>query len=139
MTAKQFLSQAKKIDKKIDNYVLEMEQLLTLSTKITPNNTEERVQTSGIGDKVGDGAAKIVDVQRELDKWVDELIIKKKEIRNVIEKVDDVKCYDLLYKRYLLYKKWEEIALDMNYTTMGIWKMHGRALKKVEEILKSLL
>ncbi len=139
MTAKQFLSQARRIDKRIDNYVEEITQLLTLATKTTPSNAQERVQSSGTGDKVGDGAAKIADLQREMDEWVDELLIKKEEIRKVIEQVDDTDCYDLLYKRYILYKKWEQIAVDKDITTMGVWKMHGRALKKVEKILESLL
>ena len=139
MTAKQFLSQARRIDKRIDNYVEEITQLLTLATKTTPSNAQERVQSSGTGDKVGDGASKIADLQREMDECVDELIIKKEEIRKVIEQVDDTDCYDLLYKRYILYKKWEQIAVDKDITTMGVWKMHGRALKKVEKILESLL
>lgn len=139
MTAKQFLSQARRIDKRIDNYVEEITQLLTLATKTTPSNAQERVQSSGTGDKVGDGAAKIADLQKEMDEWVDELLIKKEEIRKVIEQVDDTDCYDLLYKRYILYKKWEQIAVDKDITTMGVWKMHGRALKKVEKILESLL
>ena len=139
MTAKQFLSQARRIDKRIDNYVEEITQLLTLATKTTPSNAQERVQSSGTGDKVGDGASKIADLQREMDEWVDELLIKKEEIRKVIEQVDDTDCYDLLYKRYILYKKWEQIAVDKDMTTMGVWKMHGRALKKVEKILESLL
>lgn len=139
MTAKQFLSQARRIDKRIDNYVEEIAQLLILATKTTPSNAQERVQSSGTGDKVGDGASKIADLQREMDGWVDELLIKKEEIRKVIEKVDDTDCYDLLYKRYILYKKWEQIAVDKDITTMGVWKMHGRALKKVEKILESLL
>ena len=139
MTAKQFLSQARRIDKRIDNYVEEIAQLLTLATKTTPSNAQERVQSSGTGDKVGDGASKIADLQKEMDRWVDELLIKKEEIRKVIEQVDDTDCYDLLYKRYILYKKWEQIAVDKDITTMGVWKMHGRALKKVEKILESLL
>ena len=139
MTAKQFLSQARRIDKRIDNYVEEITQLLTLATKTTPSNAQERVQSSGTGDKVGDGAVKIADLQKEMDRWVDELLIKKEEIRKVIEQVDDTDCYDLLYKRYILYKKWEQIAVDKDITTMGVWKMHGRALKKVEKILESLL
>ena len=139
MTAKQFLSQARRIDKRIDNYVEEIAQLLTLATKTTPSNAQERVQSSGTGDKVGDGASKIADLQREMDEWLDELLIKKEEIRKVIEQVDDTDCYDLLYKRYILYKKWEQIAVDKDITTMGVWKMHGRALKKVEKILESLL
>lgn len=139
MTAKQFLSQARRIDKRIDNYVEEITQLLTLATKTTPSNAQERVQSSGTGDKVGDGASKIADLQKEMDEWVDELLIKKEEIRKVIEQVDDTDCYDLLYKRYILYKKWEQIAVDKDITTMGVWKMHGRALKKVEKILESLL
>lgn len=139
MTAKQFLSQARRIDKRIDNYVEEITQLLTLATKTTPSNAQERVQSSGTGDKVGDGASKIADLQREMDECVDELLIKKEEIRKVIEQVDDTDCYDLLYKRYILYKKWEQIAVDKDITTMGVWKMHGRALKKVEKILESLL
>lgn len=139
MTAKQYLSQVRRIDIKINNEINEMSELLLLATKITPNNTEERVQSSGNGDKVGDGASKIADLRFQINEDIDQLLIKKEEVKNIIDKVDDDNCYDLLYKRYILYEKWEQIAVEMDYTTMGIWKMHGRALKKVEKILESLL
>lgn len=139
MTAKQYLSQVRRIDIKIDNEVNEMAELLTLATKTTPNNADERVQTSGTGDKVGDGAIKIADLRTQINKDIDELLEKKEAVKKVIEQVDDDNCYNLLYKRYILYKTWEKIAVEMDYTTMGIWKLHGRALKKVERILESLL
>ena len=41
----------------------------------------------------------------------------------------------ILYKRYCLMKKWEEIALEMNYSYQWVCKLHGRALKEIEKLL----
>ena len=42
----------------------------------------------------------------------------------------------LLEKRYLCHEKLEVIAIDMNISIQHTFRLHGEALKKIEEILK---
>ena len=38
---------------------------------------------------------------------------------------------EVLTRRYLLYQKWEYIAVEMNYNIKWIFKLHGKALSKL--------
>ena len=55
------------------------------------------------------------------------------------EKVEDINCYDLLYKRYVLYKTWEEIAVDMNYSIRKIYYLHGEALSQLYGLTQRII
>ena len=57
---------------------------------------------------------------------------------NLIDKIEDADCVDVLYKRYFQFKKWEQIAVEKNYSYQGICKIHGKALQMMNEILKSI-
>ena len=61
----------------------------------------------------------------------------KNEVLQMLSKVENPNYYRLLHSRYILYKKWEQIAYEMNYTYRGITKMHGKALLAFESVLES--
>ena len=68
----------------------------------------------------------------EIDADVDRLVDLKVEITHVIKKVDDTECALLLELRYLCYKTWEQIAVELGYDIRHIYRLHHFALQKVE-------
>jgi len=64
------------------------------------------------------------------------LIDLKKEILNVINEIEDFRYRLLLEMRYINCKDWDEVANTLGYDTRYILKLHGRALKEIDEILK---
>lgn len=64
---------------------------------------------------------------RELEKLYAELIIS-------IKKVKDSNSKSLLTKRYLLFKKWETIAEEMDYSVRNIFELRKKALSDYNEI-----
>ena len=51
---------------------------------------------------------------------------------SAIERVNDCTLRKLLIKRYLQFKTWEQIAVEMNYSWRQIVRLHGKALQKVK-------
>lgn len=137
MTADEFLSQIKKYDMLIDNKLGERHKLWCLATKITVPTDREVVQTSGVSDKVGNIAAKLVDLENEIDSLIDDYINIQRDCIGVIEKLVDYPVeYRVIHKRYVLYRSFAEIACEENYSLDGIMKIRRRALRRIEAILK---
>ena len=135
--AKKFLQQVKLCDKHINNKLEELANLRDLSLRIT-SNISGNGGHSGPGDKVGNAVARIVDLEREINESIDKYVDLKHQVEAVIEQITDPDEVEVIYKRYFRFKKWEEIAAEMNYTYQGVCKIHGRALQSVREILKTV-
>jgi len=130
-----YLKQIEVMDAKINSNIEELAQLEALATKTTSVLGGERVQSSGSQDKMADCVVKIVNMQAELNRQIDEYIDFKNQARDVINECD-ADCLTLLKKRYFLYKRWEEIAVEMNFTYQWVaGGLHQRALAQVQRVL----
>jgi len=136
MKAIDYLEQIEKMDAKIETKMEELERLQALAEKTTASLGGERVQASGSQTKLEDCVIKIVKVQSEINASIDRLVDYKKEAMELIDRACDADCIRLLYKRYFSRMKWEEIAVDMNYTYQWIsGGLHQRALSQVQKAL----
>lgn len=133
--AKAYLRQVEKIDLCIQNKLIERQQWRDIATGITASIGTERVQSSGSQQKMADAVVKCVDMETEINTLVDNLIEVKKDVISTIEKLDSPTEYDILHKRYIQFMTLQEIAdrCGREYTT--ITTAHGRALKKVQNLL----
>nr|DAL96949.1 MAG TPA: Protein of unknown function (DUF1492) [Caudoviricetes sp.] len=138
MSAKEYLSQALWLDQRINNKLEQLEMLRALAMKVTANLTEEKVSGgNNIKNHMENTIAKIVDLEREINEEIDQLINLKQEILETIGLVDDPIAQLLLEMRYINRRTWGEIAGELGYSDRGIHKIHGRALKEIDEIRKS--
>ena len=85
---------------------------------------------------MGDAISKIIDLDKEIDKSIDEYIGKKKEVIIVLEKIQNPDQLDILYKRYIQYETFEQISNEMSMSYRNVCNIHGKALQSVNEILK---
>lgn len=53
--------------------------------------------------------------------------------------LEDGRFRAVLTERYLNNKRWEQIAVDMNYTYRNVIKIHGKALQQFEIQFKEFL
>lgn len=113
----------------------ELEELRSLSTSISGDITQERVQTSTTGDKVVNIIAKIVDLENEIENEIKTFIDLKKEVRNVINQVEDVDERLFLRYRYINFYQWKEITSAMKCSNTQIQRLKERAIESVNQIL----
>lgn len=134
MNAKDYLRQVNKLDKLISNKIIEKEQWKAIATGITARSDGERVQASGSQQKMADAVCKYVELENEIDRYIDALIDAKKEVISTIEILPPVE-YDLLHKIYIQDKTLDEVADRYKKTYSWATTVHGRALKHVQNIL----
>lgn len=133
--AQEFLRQVRLCDIHINSLIEEKAQMEALAMKVTSTWGGERVSGSGNQDKLGDTAAKIIDLERKIDQAVDHFVNKKAEVRAVIGQINNLDHLQLLLKVYFHYKTLEQAACEMNMTYRNVCYIHGRALQTVEFIL----
>lgn len=129
-----FLEQPRRLDTIIQNKLIEKNQWREMATNITANTNGERVQSSGVKEKMADAVIRCVDMEAEIDRLVDRLVETRKEVIRTIEQIDSPIEYNLLHMRYIQYKSLQEIAdyygKDYGWATTT----HGRALSHVRLI-----
>jgi hypothetical protein len=74
----------------------------------------------------------LLNIEALIDERVDRLTKIKAEILGSIEAVPDCTLRTLLIERYINFKTWEQIAVDMNYNYRWIIKLHGHALQEIK-------
>lgn len=89
----------------------------------------------GPSDKVSRLAAKLADLTAEIAEKRTEALLKKNEIRKTILKLKDTRYIQILTERYMLLNRWEQIAVNLNYSWRYTLKLHDRALEEVQKII----
>lgn len=136
MKAKDYLLQIEKLDALIKNKLIEKQQWKDIALGITPQMSGDRVQSSGNQQKMACAVERMVDVEKELDEFVDRLIDTRNEVLSVIEQLDRDE-YDFLHLVYVQQFTLKEVASFKKYSYSWATTFHGNALKKVQKILDS--
>ena len=137
LSAKDYLSQAYKIDQRINSKIEQVQSLRELAEKAT--STLSNTPTSGSRNihRMEDIIAKMVDLESEINADLNHLIDLKREIVTVIKCVEPVELQTLLELRYLSFRTWEQISVEMNFDRRHVTRLHGRALQEVEFIRRA--
>ena len=131
LNAKQWLSRARTIDREINELLKEKEEVRDRVLKITQSYTADAVQSSKDPHKFD----RVVELEAEIDRNIDELVAVKTEINKGISQLTDGRYREILRLRYLQGMTFERIAVTMNYSWRHVCTLHGRALLKMEEIV----
>nr|DAE65826.1 MAG TPA: Protein of unknown function (DUF1492) [Bacteriophage sp.] len=133
MKTKDYLSQVSRLNKMINNKLSEISQLRELSVSISAIGNDEKVQTSPNFDKIGTAIAKIDELENNLDKMIDEYLVKRERIIAQIDTMEEESVYQILFSRYIEKKTFEKIATEMEYSWRQIVRLHGKALQQFEK------
>jgi len=128
-TAKDYLSQAYRIDQRINSKIEQVSSLHDLATKAT--STLSDVPPSGARNfhRMEDIICKIMDLEADINTDIDNLVDLKREIVELIKSVSNPEYQTILELRYLCFKTWEQIAVNMCYSIHHLYKMHNAALE----------
>lgn len=80
--------------------------------------------------------AKIAALQEEIDRDVNELVDRKREILLLIRRVPDLRYRTLLELRYLQMWTWEKVAANMKYSESHIMQLSNESLEAFGKILE---
>ena len=97
MKTKDYLSQVSRLNKMINNKLSEISQLRELSVSISAIGNDEKVQTSPNFDKIGTTVAKIDEMENNLDKMIDEYLVKRERIIAQIDTMEEESVYQILF------------------------------------------
>ena len=135
MTAKEYLSQAYRIDQRINAKLEQVERLRALTRKATVSYGGETVSHTRNVSALEDSILRLMEAENELNGEIDRLVDLKRDIHRLLQRVREPELQLLLELRYLCFKSWSEIAVTMEYDDRYVYKVHGRALREVEKIL----
>lgn len=126
---KEYLRQLRVFSIKIQQKKDELEGLKAAAENVSASIDSERVQTSP-KDRMPDNVSRIVDLESEIHKDIQELLILKNKIINELQGLSNPVYIEILYKRYVEYKQFEEIAIEINYSYRQVLRIHGFALQE---------
>lgn len=133
METKQYLNQIERLEKQIQNKLSEIYQLKTMACSVTVSKETDRVQTSPDKDRLGSTVAKIVDLEKETDKLVDEFVDKRNHIIGQIDSMENVDYYHILSLRYVSRNTFDDIANKTGWSIRQTFRIHGQALVEFEK------
>lgn len=132
LASKEYLSQAYRIDQRINSKIEQVQSLRDLAEKATATLSDmPRPSTPNIH-RMEDIIAKIVDLESEINADIAALVDLKREIITIIKRVSNTEHQTLLELRYLCFKRWEEIAVEMAYSSQHMFRLHDLALKSID-------
>lgn len=130
MTAKEYLQQIYHLDRKIKRLEAKREAIRAdlYSVKSTTDYNADRVQTSVEGDTMLRLIAKVDSIERDIVTELERAVVLKDKISRQIESVQNERQKAVLFRRYVLCERWEQIAVDMNVSVRYVYMIHGEAL-----------
>ena len=131
MTAKEYLGQAYRLDQRINSELEQVMSLRTLATKATSTLSDTPPSGTRNVHHMEDIIVKIIEMENEINRDIDNLVDLKREMVSVIKAVTDPELQTLLELRYLCFKSWEQIAVEMEYSIQHIFRLHDKSIKEI--------
>lgn len=131
MTAKQWLGRARLIDREIALLQKTKAETRDSLTKITQSYESDGAQVSKDPHKFD----RLAELESMIDEKVDELTATKKEILQVIFKLEDRRQKMVLISYYIRMKTFEQIAVEMNYSFRQITNIRRRGIMEVQKLI----
>ena len=135
MTAEEYLDQVKKLDHQISVQLDVLSSLRDMALKVTSVMQEDVVSRTRDPHQFDGIMAKIVDLEKEIDAIVDELVDHKRDVARLILKIEDPQIQDVLHLYYIGYRSWKEIADMKHISKRTVYRCRDAGLKRIEELL----
>ena len=138
MRAKEYLRSLKRLDVKIKNLQWELEELENKAIGISSvDYSSDNVQSSSSGDPAFvKMMPKIKVVKDELEKTIEDFVEKRHEMILMINSLSNTNYIQVLFKRYVEFKKFDDIATEMSYEVQSVKNFHWKAIQEFERLLE---
>ena len=133
MTAKEYLSQARRLDQRIRCERMEAASLRELASGLGSPDFEEHYNPNRPTEAPFERTlCRIWDMEEKVNKKIDKLIKLKEQICAVIEKLENPDERMVLYHRYIHDWTWERIGQELHVDRTTVYRWHNAALNHVE-------
>ena len=129
-----WLERVRELDVLIDSKLVERSQLLELATRMGAEMDGMPHAKGNVSDPVGNNVAKLVTLAKEIDALVDQFVDHKQKVIEALERLPENE-YKVLHRQYIRYMTPSQIASDMNYSTMQIWRFQQNGLKLLKDVI----
>lgn len=126
-----YLKRYRVLSLEIDQITDELQRWQDLATRISPSYSD--MPHGGGNDKVQTAAVEVAELTEQLNDKIHQAVKMQQEMKDLIGTIDDATLRRLMIYRYIHGKKWEEIAVLMDYDYRWILRLHGKALCKLDE------
>jgi len=116
MTVKEYLTQAYRIDQRINSKLEQVASLRELASKATATLSDMHHKPNRNTGSMETIICKMIDLENEINHDIDTLVDLKRDIVTIIKRIENPEYQTLLELRYLCFKTWEQIAVDMGYS-----------------------
>jgi hypothetical protein len=137
LSAKEYLSQAYRIDRRISSKISQVQSLHDLATGATATLSDMPRSPSPNHHRMEDFITKAMDLESEINADLKDLIDLKREIVTVVKCVEPPDLQTLLELRYLCFETWEEISVALHLDIRWVHRLHNKALNEVDAIRHS--
>ncbi len=138
MNIRQFLNRHFEINNEINSKLEQVAELRRLGTSAPSPIFSESHSVGTHSDRVGRTAAKIADLENEINEEIDRLVDLKCRIREIIAAIPESMQRTILERHYLLGESWERIGEKVGYSTRHVTRLHNQAIETLEAIYGEL-
>lgn len=130
-----YMQRVQNIDDMINRKQEQIDSLRSIATSTAMHTDSERVQSSGTKDKIGDACAKIVDLQAEINRDIDNFVDMKADVMHRIDALDSLDERNVLYYRYFQLYEFRKISQEMHVSERTVYNYHSSAMNHICEML----
>jgi hypothetical protein len=131
MKAKEYLSQAWYLDKRVRTKERQLDWLRSHAVYVSPKLSEVPKAPSIRRSPVEDAVVRISELELEISSGIAQLMQLRRDIAEAIRGIDSMECGTLLEMRYLTFLSWDQIAAQLDYSVDYIYHLHRKALALV--------
>lgn len=128
MTAKEYLEYVRSLEVRLRMKEERIAQLQHDICSLQALDYAKDKITGGSTIDVSDKIARLDELIRDTNRELDELIEMREQAKTFISKLESATQQEVLTKRYIQNKRWEQIAVEMNITWRHTFRIHRAAL-----------
>lgn len=129
MTAKEFLRRARGMDRRVDEAT---ERVMRLRARLEAGRMSQLTgMPRGGGSDWTETANLLVDLEKDMNARIREMVKEKRLAMEAIEAVEEIRLREVLELYYLNGYTWEKVAETMGLELRWVYRLHGKALRKI--------
>lgn len=105
-----------------------------MATSMTATN-DGMPHGTDVSRKVENSAIKLAELSKDIDQQIDKYVDHKNKICRLLERLP-AKEYGVLHRHYVLNQPWKQVAEEMGYSEVQIWRIRKKAVENLKDVIE---